>query len=52
MQRIFDILVSGVALLTLLPLTLPLMVILRCTGEGEVFFKQLRIGYKGNNIEI
>jgi lipopolysaccharide/colanic/teichoic acid biosynthesis glycosyltransferase len=37
MQRIFDIFFSGVALL-LSPLLLPLMFILRVTGEGEIFF--------------
>ena len=38
MQRLFDIVLSGLALLMLLPLLLPIAVLLRLTGEGEVFF--------------
>ena len=44
MQRFFDILFSGLALLVLSPLFLPVMLILRLTGEGEVFFIQKRVG--------
>jgi len=44
MQRIFDIIFSGIALVLLSPLFLPLMFILRVTGEGEIFFPQCRVG--------
>ena len=44
MQRLFDILFSGLALVLLSPLLIPLMLILRLTGEGEIFFCQQRIG--------
>lgn len=44
MQRAFDILFSGLALLALAPLLLPVIIILRFTGEGEVFFRQPRVG--------
>ena len=37
MQRFIDILLSSIALLLLLPLLAPVCVILRLTGEGEVF---------------
>lgn len=47
MQRLLDILFSGMALLVLSPLLLPVMLILRLTGEGEVFFIQQRIGRDG-----
>ncbi|MBZ4185602.1 sugar transferase [Thermomonas sp. RSS23] len=47
MQRLLDILLSGLALLVLSPLLLPVMLILRLTGEGEVFFIQQRIGRGG-----
>lgn len=47
MQRFFDILFSGLALLVLAPLLIPVMVTLRLTGEGEVFFKQERVGRYG-----
>lgn len=44
MIRICDILFSSVALIILCPLLLPIALILRLTGEGEVFFVQERIG--------
>ncbi len=47
MQRFFDILFSGMALLFLLPLFLVVALILRLTGEGEVFYTQQRVGHKG-----
>ena len=47
MQRFLDILISGIALLVLSPLLVPVAIILRITGEGEVFFKQNRVGRGG-----
>lgn len=47
MQRLLDILLSGLALLVLSPLLLPIMLALRLTGEGEVFFIQQRVGRGG-----
>jgi lipopolysaccharide/colanic/teichoic acid biosynthesis glycosyltransferase len=47
MQRFLDILLSGLALLALMPLLVPVVVILRLTGEREVFFRQERIGLGG-----
>ena len=44
MERFFDILFSGIALLVLSPLLVPIVLILKFTGEGEVFFLQERIG--------
>ena len=38
MQRIFDIFFSGCAIIILSPLLLPLILLLRITGEGEIFF--------------
>ena len=52
MQRLFDILFSGIALLVLSPLILPLMFILRVTGEGEIFFTQVRVGEDGNLFKL
>lgn len=43
-QRFFDIALSGGALLTLAPLLLFVIVVLRLTGEGEVFYRQQRVG--------
>lgn len=44
MQRFFDIFFSGLAILILSPLIIFLLLILRFTGEGEIFFSQERIG--------
>ena len=52
MTRALDILLSGLALVALSPLLLPLAVILRFTGEGEVFFVQTRVGRNGENFGL
>lgn len=44
MQRLFDLLLSSIAIVFLLPLLIPIMILLRLTGEGEVFFRQERVG--------
>jgi lipopolysaccharide/colanic/teichoic acid biosynthesis glycosyltransferase len=52
MQRFFDIFFSGMALVLLSPLLLPLMFILRVTGEGEIFFPQSRVGRGGKHFKL
>lgn len=52
MQRFFDIVFSGLALLVLAPLLLPIVVLLRFSGEGEVFFVQQRVGKDGNKFGL
>ncbi len=52
MQRFFDILFSSLALLALSPLLLPIVVVLRFTGEGEVFFLQERVGKGGKLFKL
>lgn len=47
MQRFFDIVFSALALIGVAPLLLPIVVILRFTGECEVFYKQQRVGIRG-----
>ena len=47
MQRFLDIVLSGLALIVLLPLLIPIVIALRFTGEGEVFFMQDRVGLGG-----
>lgn len=47
MQRFLDILLSGIALVVLSPLLVPIMIALRLSGEGEVFFMQQRVGRGG-----
>ena len=46
--RLLDILFSGLALILLLPLFIPVALILKFTGEGEIFFSQKRVGKGGN----
>ena len=44
MTRLLDFIFSLLAILFLVPLLIPIMIILRFTGEGEVFYSQMRIG--------
>lgn len=52
MKRLFDILLSGLALLILAPLLVPVMIALRFTGEGEVFYRQDRVGQGGELFKL
>lgn len=52
MQRFFDILFSGLALLFLSPVLIPVALVLRFTGEKEVFFLQKRMGFGGEQFEV
>ena len=51
-ERFFDILFSCLALLILSPLLVPIVLILRLTGEGEIFFLQERIGKGGKVFKL
>ena len=44
MIRFFDVVISGMALIFLSPLLVPIMLLLKFSGEGEVFFLQERVG--------
>ena len=46
LKRFFDILSSGIAIIIISPLLIPIIVGLKLTGEGYVWFKQERMGYK------
>ena len=48
MQRLFDLVISGLSILVLSPFFLTIMLLLRITGEGEVFFSQERRGKGGS----
>lgn len=52
MQRLLDIFLSGLALLFLAPLLLPIALLLRVTGEGEIFFLQERVGKDGKLFKL
>ena len=47
MERVFDVLFSGLVLLVLSPLLVPIVVILKFNGEEKVFFLQERICKEG-----
>ena len=52
MQRFFDVFFSGLAIVVLAPLMLPIMLILRLTGEGEIFYRQARVGQDGRHFGL
>ena len=52
LKRTFDILSSGIAILILSPLLIPVIIGLKLTGEGYIFYKQERIGYKNKTFLI
>ena len=47
MTRFLDILGSSLALIVLSPILVPVMIILKCTGEHDVFFRMNRVGRGG-----
>ena len=52
MTRFFDILFSGLALLVLSPLLIVVALILRFTGEREIFYRQQRVGLGGEKFGL
>ena len=52
MKRFLDVVLSFLALVVLAPFLLPVVVILKFTGEGEVFYIQERAGRGGNSFGL
>ena len=52
MQRFFDIVFSFLAILAFSPILLIIVLALRISGEGEVFYKQKRIGRLGKDFYV
>ena len=52
LKRILDIVVSLFTLIILLPLFIPIIIILRFTAEGEIFYFQERIGINNSTFKI
>lgn len=52
MKRLFDIACSSIALLILAVPLLLIMLILRLTGEGKVWYLQERVGYGGKRFRV
>jgi lipopolysaccharide/colanic/teichoic acid biosynthesis glycosyltransferase len=51
-KRILDILIAGFAFVVLSPVLIPVMIILKFTGEHEIFYFQKRLGYKNKPFDI
>jgi lipopolysaccharide/colanic/teichoic acid biosynthesis glycosyltransferase len=51
-KRFFDILFSLLVVLVLSPLLIPIIIGLKLTGEGYIFYYQKRIGYRNKNFNI
>ena len=51
-SRFFDIVLSFSAILLLLPILITVAILLRVTGEGEVFYQQERIGHDGQKFNL
>jgi lipopolysaccharide/colanic/teichoic acid biosynthesis glycosyltransferase len=51
-KRLIDIIISGIALLLLSPILVPIIIILKCTGEHDIFYFQKRVGYKNKSFSI
>lgn len=52
MKRLIDIVASGIGLAIASPLLLVTAILLKFTGEGEVFFLQERMGYRNQPFKI
>jgi lipopolysaccharide/colanic/teichoic acid biosynthesis glycosyltransferase len=51
-KRLLDIIVSLFSLIILLPVFIPIIIILRLSGEGEVFYFQERYGIYNSRFQI
>ena len=51
-KRLLDIIISFLALVILLPIFIPISIILRLTGEGEILYLQERVGINNKNFKI
>ena len=51
-KRLLDIIISLISLTLLLPLFIPIIILLRFTAEGEVFYFQERIGVNNSRFQI
>jgi lipopolysaccharide/colanic/teichoic acid biosynthesis glycosyltransferase len=51
-KRFFDVVFSLLAIIVLLPVFIPIIIALKLTGEGEVFYRQKRLGYKNQYFGI
>lgn len=51
-KRFFDLLFSAITTLIISPILIPIMIGLKLTGEGYIFYHQDRVGHKNENFNI
>ena len=47
MQRFFDVIISFIGLILLLPIFFVIAIWIKCDSKGPVFYKQMRVGRNG-----
>ena len=52
LKRFFDFLLASIVIIILLPLFIPISIVLRLTGEGEIFYLQERVGFGNKDFKI
>ena len=51
-KRVFDIIFSLLSIIVLLPIFVPIIILLKFTGEGEILYLQERIGFRNKKFKI
>lgn len=51
-MRFIDLSLAVILSIILIPILLPVVIVLRLTGEGEVFYRQIRVGINGKRFEV
>ena len=51
-KRSFDIIMSSILIIFLSPFFIPVIIILKLTGEGHIFFSQTRVGKQGKKFSL
>ncbi|HIA13008.1 MAG TPA: sugar transferase [Flavobacteriales bacterium] len=52
MKRTIDLVLSSLLIALIFPFFLPLLILLKLTGEGHVFYLQQRVGYKNTRFNV
>ena len=52
LKRLLDVIVSFITIIILLPIFIPIIIVLKLTAEGEVFYFQERIGLNNSRFQI
>ena len=52
LKRTIDLILSSLLIAFIFPFFLPLLILLKLTGEGHVFYLQKRVGYKNKRFDV